>query len=194
MVTRYGFALVLMALASLALAGGPGPDSAKMIVGLHEKVHIQELGLSLPAKLDTGAESASLSADNIRIVSRQGGEVVTFDLALNEQTRKELAIDNEQLRHLELPLVDHVRIKRRAENLLDDGKSYTRRPRVMLTLCVGNRPANVEVNLTDRRDFSYPLLVGSEALRSLGAVVDPAVSMGKGSPDCGGESPGPTAE
>ena len=44
-----------------------------------------------------------------------------------------------------------------------------------------------ETNLTDRSDFRFPLLVGSEALVSLGALVDPAQSMSGGAPSCSKE-------
>lgn len=190
---RYWFALVLMALARGALATEPGP-AIKIIHGLHETVRIQELGITLPAKLDTGAESASLSADNVRIFSRDGREMVAFTLALDQPARKKWGIGEPGLDRIELPLVEHVRIKRRAESTARAEQSYVRRPVVALTLCVGDRSARVDVNLTDRRDFSYPLLVGSQALRALGALVDPAVSMSKGQPACARESSGPKAE
>jgi hypothetical protein len=55
--TLLALLLVLSPLA--AVADGA---SGKMIYGLHEKVHIKELGITVPAKLDTGAGSGSLSA------------------------------------------------------------------------------------------------------------------------------------
>ncbi|WP_101674800.1 ATP-dependent zinc protease family protein [Alloalcanivorax mobilis] len=180
---RYRWAPALLALACTAQAGGPAPAS-KVILGLHEQVHIRELGLTLPAKLDTGAESASLSADQVRTFLRDGHQMVSFALAVDADTREKWGLGAGPSDRIELPLADHVRIKQRAESALPGDKGYTRRPVVALTLCVGDRLATVEVNLTDRRAFSYPLLVGSEALRDLGALVDPAVSMGRGAPDC----------
>ena len=44
---------------------------------------------------------------------------------------------------------------------------------IRLPLCLGDELRTVEVNLTDRGRFIYPLLLGRKALARL-AVVDPA--------------------
>ena len=158
--------------------------SGKMIYGLHEKVHIKELGITVPAKLDTGADSASLSARHIRTFERDGVEMVEFDLAIDRDDREEWSVTREQWDDVELPLSGHVRIKRRAESVAPGDRDYSRRPVVTLTICMGRRQEQVEVNLTNRSEFRYPLLMGSEALQGLGALVDPSLSMAAGEPDC----------
>lgn len=182
--------LVLVMLTTLVMAGSAGGDTldSKAMFGVHEKVHIKELDITLPAKLDTGAQSASLSATYIKVFKEDGRRMVEFDLAVDKSDREKWNIDKNVVDDIRLPLDSHVRIKRRAENSDTEDKSYSRRPVVELTLCVGGRQATVEVNLTDRRDFRYPLLVGSDALRALNAVVDPSISMRSGSPECAGEA------
>lgn len=155
--------------------------SGKMIYGLHEKVHIKELGITVPAKLDTGADSASLSARHIRTFERDGVEMVEFDLAIDRDDR---GVTREQWNDVELPLSRHVRIKRRAESVVLGDRDYSRRPVVALTICMGKRQEQIEVNLTDRSEFRYPLLIGSGALQELGALVDPSLSVTLGEPDC----------
>ncbi|MEQ3635458.1 MAG: RimK/LysX family protein [Thalassolituus sp.] len=155
--------------------------SGKMIYGLHEKVHIKELGITVPAKLDTGADSASLSARHIRTFERDGVEMVEFDLAIDRDDR---GVTREQWNDVELPLSGHVRIKRRAESVVLGDRDYSRRPVVALTICMGKRQEQIEVNLTDRSEFRYPLLIGSGALQELGALVDPSLSVTLGEPDC----------
>jgi hypothetical protein len=159
-------------------------SSGKMIYGLHEKVHIKELGITVPAKLDTGADSASLSARYIRTFERDGVEMVEFDLAIDRDDREDWGITTEQWDDVELPLSGHVRIKRRAESVSPGERDYSRRPVVTLTVCMGKRQEQIEVNLTDRSEFRYPLLIGSEALQGLGALVDPSLSMAVGQPGC----------
>ena len=63
---------VAVALCTALFASG-AMASEPQIYGLHEKVSLQELDLELPAKLDTGAETASLSAKNIEVFKRDGG-------------------------------------------------------------------------------------------------------------------------
>lgn len=180
-------ALAVLVMAGPAASGATAPQAAasgKAVFGVHEKVHIKELGITLPAKLDTGAESASLSATSIRRYKENGRSMVEFNVALSKAEREKWGIGKDALNNIRLPLDGHVRIKRRAESRDDGEQSYSRRPVVELTLCVGGRRATVAVNLTDRSHFRYPLLVGSDALRALGAMIDPSVSMGSGSPQC----------
>jgi len=176
------FLALLLVLAPLVVVADD--SSGKMIYGLHEKVHIKELGITVPAKLDTGADSASLSARYIRTFEQDGVEMVVFDLSIDRVDREDWGINAEQWDDVELPLSGHVRIKRRAESVSPGERDYSRRPVVTLTVCMGNRQEQIEVNLTDRSEFRYPLLMGSEALQGLGALVDPSLSMAVGEPGC----------
>lgn len=177
---------LILALPVTALADDHAVNS-QTIFGLHEQVQIKELGITLPAKLDTGAGSASLSARNIDIVEDDDGEeYVEFDLSLTDEQREELDIDidSDALDDIRLPLDSHVRIIRRNEDKDADDKSYSRRPVVELTLCMGHRQHKVEVNLTNRDGFSYPFLLGHKTLSALQAVVDPKDTMIAGKPNC----------
>ena len=49
---------------------------------------------------------------------------------------------------------------------------------------MGKALRTIEVNLTDRSAFQYPLLIGSEALKRLDAVVDPSLKYAAGKPGC----------
>jgi len=178
---RFPLWLLLAGCVLLARAEAPG---SKVIYGLNEHVQLRELGVTVPAKLDTGAESASLSARHIKIFEQDGVDMVEFDLALMPQDREALGIQREQWDDIQLPLVGHVRIKRLAESLVEEERGYNRRPMVMLTVCMGRRAEQIEVNLTDRSDFSFPLLIGADALKRLGAVVDPSLVMTAGQPRC----------
>mgnify|MGYP006322332773 FL=1 len=55
---------------------------------------------------------------------------------------------------------------------------------IELDLCMGKSLQSVEVNLTDRSSFEYPLLIGSEALKSFSALVDPSLKFAAGKPAC----------
>jgi hypothetical protein len=153
---------------SAALAKQP------QIYGLHEHVALQELDLQLPAKLDTGAETASLSAKNIHVFKRDGGEWVRFQLGLKDTTHI-----------IEKPLTRMSYIKRRAgDRKPGDKQLYTERPVVEMDICVGNELKNIEVNLTDRSAFDYPLLIGSSALKEFNAAVSPNARYSAGQPSC----------
>ena len=154
---------------------------SKNIYGLHEKAFISTLDLKLDAKLDTGAQTASLSARDIRRFKRDGESWVEFYLAIDE------AHDNK----IELPVVRVSKIKRRASDYDEetDEKTYTSRPVVELEVCLGNNLQKIEVNLTDRSSFEYPLLIGSTALTQFSALVDASSSNIAGEPKCKPSSP-----
>ncbi|MDF1692529.1 MAG: RimK/LysX family protein [Zhongshania sp.] len=161
-------AVLSLLLINAILICHPNNASAEpqLVFGLSEYVYIEELGVRYKAKIDTGAESASINAINAKVEKGKGkkDDLVHFDLVLPDNTLKSVT----------LPLSKHIRIKRRASDYGEDEKDYTRRPVLELTLCVGGQSHLVEVNLADRRQFSKPMLVGSEPLTAFGALVDPS--------------------
>lgn len=145
----------------------------KQIFGLHEQVYLSDLGIGLKAKLDTGATTSSLSARNIQRFKRDGEPWVRF----------QLAFDTAPKQVYELPIARVSRIKRRADDFdPEEEKPYSARPVINLTVHIGNRQQQIEVNLTDRSAFKYPFLLGARGLKSLGGIVDPGLSMTAGEP------------
>ncbi len=74
----------------------------------------------------------------------------------------------------------------RLEELAKDGEAAdpSKRPVVELEMCLGNVKRSVEVNLTNRSSFNYPLLIGAKALREFGAAVNPARRYTADKPGC----------
>lgn len=153
-----------------------GSAAGKQVYGLNEHTHLTELNLQVAAKLDTGAKTASLSARDITRFKRDGDPWVRFYLAIDEAKNSPI----------ERPLARISKIKRRAGdyNPEEDEKTYTARPVIELEVCLGERLRTIEVNLTDRSAFEYPLLIGSDALTRFGALIDPSIKYAAGKPDC----------
>jgi len=160
---------------SCSLLPGLTLAAEKTVYGLNEYVSLTDLDLQVAAKLDTGAKTASLSAQNIERFRRNGESWVRFTPAIGP----------EDAAPVEKPLARISKIKRRAGDFdPDEGKTYTARPVIELELCMGNALRTIEVNLTDRSAFEYPLLIGSDALKRFGALVDPSLKYAAGKPDC----------
>lgn len=136
-------------------------ETSRTIFGWVERVVLSSEGFSVKAKLDTGARTSSLDARNIEQFERDGVSMVRFDV---------LDPDSEKFVTLERPLARIVRIRQH-----EDGEEDLR-PVVKMTLCVGHRAQRVEVNLVDRSEFIYPLLVGRSAMRGA-IIVDPALTF-----------------
>ena len=96
-----------------------------------------------------------------------------------------LAIDQAHAHPIERPLVRVGKIKRRADDLgATPEQLYSARPVIRLEVCLGKDLHALEVNLTDRSAFQYPLLIGSEALKRFDALVDPSLKYAAGKPAC----------
>jgi hypothetical protein len=117
------------------------------IVGAVEWVLVEPAGLQLEARIDTGAETTSIHAENIQLVEKDGKRYVRFDL-LDESG---------QLVEQELRLRRRVLIK---QQVGEPERRYVVRMWVSLA---GTR-SRIDVNLSDREDFEYPLLVGRNFL------------------------------
>jgi hypothetical protein len=166
--------LSLMALPAFCFAAD------KPIFGLNEYVLLVGLDLEVAAKLDTGAKTASLSARDIKRFKRDGETWVRFYLA----------IDDAHAHPIERPLARISKIKRRAGDIdTEEGKTYTARPVIELRVCMGKTLGTLEVNLTDRSAFQYPLLIGSEALKHFNALIDPNLKYAAGKPACATAAP-----
>jgi hypothetical protein len=159
----------------LSLLPALGQAVEKTVYGLNEYARLADLDLEVAAKLDTGAKTASLSARDIKRFKRNGESWVRFYLA----------IDAAHSHPIERPLARVSKIKRRAGDFdPDEGKAYTARPVIELDICMGRNLRTIEVNLTDRSAFQFPLLVGSEALKHFDAMVDPSLKYAAGKPAC----------
>lgn len=161
-----------MVLATPALAA-PNQQS---IYGLNEHVFIMDPELAVSAKLDTGAQTASLSAKDIQRFRRNGESWVRFVIAADGASEETI----------ERPLARISKIKRRAGDYdpEQDGKTYTARPVIEIELCMGDKQHTIEVNLTDRSTFEFPLLIGSDALSQFNALIDPSRTYIAGKPSC----------
>lgn len=167
--------LLTALLSGLALFGEPSVAMEKTVYGLNEYASLFDLDLQVAAKLDTGAKTASLSARDIQRFKRNGEPWVRFYLA----------IDDRHAHPIEKPLARISKIKRRAGDVdPDESKTYTARPVIELQICMGRALRSIEVNLTDRSAFQYPLLIGSEALKDFSALVDPSLKYAAGKPGC----------
>jgi len=147
----------------------------KRLYGLYEHALLLDFDRTVEAKLDTGAKTASLHAQGIKRFRRGGKSWVRFYLDT----------DKDKAQPIERPLLRTSRIKRRADDYSDeDERSSSARPVIALDVCLGNRTQQIEVNLTDRSAFSYPFLIGSDALKQFSALIDPSLEHVVGAPSC----------
>lgn len=132
-----------------------GVESDGIVVGQLENVVISPPGIKLSARIDTGAATSSLNAQNLMAFERDGKPYVRFNI-----------IDPVKGEAIELirRVRKHVRIKEHnAESKI--------RPVVRMRVILGNIDQRIQFTLTDRSNFEHQVLIGRNFLRDF-AVVD----------------------
>ena len=130
----------------------------KQSVGWIETVSIAPGDVVFHAKLDTGADNGSIHAFDITPFKKDGKDWVRFSIQNRHGERQTL----------EREIIRIARIKRVM------GSSQERYV-VRLAICLGNTKLETEVNLVDRSNFSYPVLIGRSFLAG-NVTLDPSKS------------------
>jgi len=116
-------------------------------LGWIENVRIFPGEIELSAKLDTGADHCSLHASNIEYFNQGDDRYVRF--TIRNRQGDEATLERKVHRYASI---------RRVEG----GQHH--RPVIQLFLCLGNRLMKVDVNLADRSQLAYPMLIGRSFL------------------------------
>jgi hypothetical protein len=118
------------------------------IIGAVEWAKIEPSGLLVESRIDTGADTTSIHAEDIQLVEKDGKRYVRFVLID--------AVNGEELQQ-------ELRLRRRVLIKQNDGP-YDRRYVVRMWVTLGKTKSRIDVNLSDRSDFKYPMLIGRNFL------------------------------
>ena len=135
----------------------PPPAHSLEIIGGVEPVYFLPLKAPIAARIDTGAETSSVDADNIRAFERDGEKWVSFRLAN--------AVNGE----------NHVfekRIKRKTNIRRAEGNEF--RYVVNMDIKIGNEIINADFTLAKRDKFNDQGLIGRNIINGR-FIVDPSV-------------------
>ena len=117
-------------------------------LGYLENVQIGNLALELKGKLDTGADTSSIHARDVEIYKRgKRDNWVRFRLV--GRGGRSIRYDQNVIRF--------VQIKTKVGGTI-------RRPVIRMPICVGGVIGRAEINLADRAEFEYDVLIGREFL------------------------------
>ncbi len=124
----------------------------RIIVGALEWVYLPIATHHYQARIDSGATTSSIHADNILRFERDGKKWVRFELREDD--------DSEPI-EIETPLTRMVLIRQASAGETE------RRPVVTLTVNLGGLQQNSEFTLTDRSKMTYPVLLGRNFLQDV---------------------------
>ncbi len=155
---------VLAAPLCLALAGhtcaAEPAQQQPVVLGWLQSIALMPYEARLTAKLDTGAKTSALHAENVQFFERQFKDYVSFTVPVKH---KKVESDI----YFELPVVRQVRVKGAARNETET------RPVVEMSFCIDGQVYTAPFSLDDRSNFNYPVLLGRDFLATR-FVVDPS--------------------
>jgi hypothetical protein len=140
---------------AMIFLGGPGSYAEakqKIQLGAVENVVLLPWGVRMPARIDTGAATSSLDARNLVIK----GKNAEFNLPPEYGGRR-----------VSLPILKWKTVK--------TSEAEDRRPIVVVEMCIGSQRIRTRVNLNNRANVKYPLLIGRNTL-ARGFVVECSTS------------------
>lgn len=126
----------------------------KVLLGEVEKVYFPAHKIFLDARIDSGAKRSSMHAENIVSFERDGKDWVHFEV---------VGKNNERVQ-VKKKVIKKIRVKRHMQKGQD-------RYVVKMRLNISSLSYLVELSLTDRSQYEYPVLVGRNYLKG-NAIVD----------------------
>ncbi|HDZ57723.1 MAG TPA: ATP-dependent zinc protease [Pseudomonas xinjiangensis] len=157
------------ALLALCFAAPYAAADAPIVFGWIEEGKLLPEKVSVKMKLDTGALTSSLHAEDLEKFERNGDDWIRFRVELEDIDTDEM-VESEFEREIER----HIKVR--------GAGGSERRPVVKMRICLGNRIYHEEFSLNDRDKMNYPLLIGRRTLEKLG-VVDASKTF-TSEPDC----------
>jgi hypothetical protein len=139
----------LVLITAVLFAANAAADSPRQIIGATEIIEIEPSKLRIKARVDTGAQTTSIHAENIEIdtTGDARGKPIAFRL-VNQQG---------QSSRVETHVAKQIVVR--------TSEGSERRYAVPLTLTLGQHSKTVLVTLNDRSEMRYRLLLGRNWLR-----------------------------
>ena len=148
-------ALLCAALTALVMLGASATEARMLkVVGYLEDAVILPVGLAIKAKMDTGADATAIHALNIERYLKDGRDWVSFVVDTGDRKMR------------------FRRAVERIAKIVRAGTAMIERPVVRLRLCIAGYSKLAEVNLADRSNMGFPLLVGRKYMKTGGLVID----------------------
>lgn len=144
-------------------------DDGKLLLGRYEWIALPNERLILPARIDSGANTSSLHAENLQEFERDGKTWLSFQTyQLDGEGAEPKAVT------IEAPLTRRVRILQ--------ATGTESRPVVSLFVRLGSIAQETEFTLTDRGEMRFPALLGRRFMMDM-AVIDISQDYVQGRPE-----------
>ncbi|MFC0336203.1 Uncharacterized conserved protein [Kushneria avicenniae] len=141
------------------------PYTPRAIVGRREMVTLPELDLRLNCKIDTGARTSALHAENIHAFEQHGQWWISFNTLSGDALQ--------DAGRFTLPLSDRRKIRS------SNGHASWRYV-IRTAMRLGELTQDLDLTLVDRAAMKHPMLLGRRAMKRV--LVAPGASFLHGTP------------
>lgn len=148
---------LITTLAALCSSSISAHEAEPETYGWVEYAEIQPWNIKVKAKLDTGALTSSMQAEDIETFERGDKSWVRFTLEVEDEDS-----DDVISKTIEKP------VYRDFNAIGAGGKDY--RKVVLMNVCLGNTIYEEQFSLEDRDDMIYPVLLGRRTIQTLGNI------------------------
>ncbi len=136
----------------------------RLVLGWEEWIALPELGLpAIKAKIDTGAKTSALHAEAIDVFGSASSPKVRF-LIRPAARRPDIVVA------CSAPIIDRRSVT--SSNGIPEDRIV-----IAAEIAIAGRTWPIEISLSDRRDMSYRMLLGRQALTSIGVLIEPGKSF-----------------
>lgn len=157
----YLWMLPWMFILSFGASGAQIDDKkeTRPVIGWIEYVTLEDADIVVKARIDTGAGLASINAEIVEVKKSDDGatEKVVFRVVDKDGNKKTM----------QRTIVEWINIKKKG------AEGSIKRPVIKLDFCLGGKQVEARVNLADRSDFLYPVLIGRNVLKAGDFMIDP---------------------
>lgn len=153
----------------LSLCTAPAFASTGKVLGWVEEGLILPESLAVKFKLDTGALTSSMHAEDIERFQKDGEDWVRFNIELED-----IATNKQVNAQFERQVERAIKVR--------GAGGAERRPVVLMKVCLGDQVYEEQFSLNDRDRMNYPVLVGRRTLEKVGLVDSNKTFTAK--PDC----------
>ncbi len=143
----------------------PKVANGKVVLGQEEWVWIDSIKAHFKARVDTGATTSSINAQDIQTFERDGKEWIRFNLTHQGEDNTDEKAQVAKVDEIEAPVVRWVKIRQAST------EEAVRRPVVELWVQLGSLHEKAQFTLADRSQMDYPVLLGREFFKDI-ALVD----------------------
>jgi len=155
--TRNRFAPIALAASLLSLVSATASADSPQVLGWVEEGLILPEKVAVKFKLDTGALTSSMHAENIDLFEKDGDEWVRFTVELEDiDTEKKVRT------RLERKMIRDIKVR--------GAGGAEERPVVLMKVCLGDQTYEEQFSLNDRDKMNYPVLIGRRTLEKVGLV------------------------